>query len=99
MFRGGKSSPDVVQDMSTLREALSKWTDADCAFFEVGVCLGLWPPGMESFRQKKGVFWSNNPLGNVLHQVIKILVERGTLERRDEPETQFRWKVEDGDGQ
>jgi len=95
MFRGGKSTPDVIQDMGTLKEALSDWTDFDVASFEVGVCLGLWPLGMESFREQKGVFWSNNSLGNALHQIVRVLGERGTLERRDEPDLQYRWKAEE----
>lgn len=97
MFRGGKYSPDVLYSMGTLEEALSKWTDSDVASFEVGVCLGFWPSGDESFREQKGVFWTNNPLGNALFMLLGGLVRASMLESRDEPDLQYRWKVEETD--
>lgn len=80
----------------TLKELLVEWTDFDYAAFQVGVVFGLWPPEGEdqaSFRLKnKHVFWTNNPLGNALHQILNSLVKCGILERRDEPDLQYRWK-------
>ncbi len=81
--------------MADLRELLFDWTDTDYASFQVGVCLGLWPSGQESFRNKKGVFWSNNPLGNTLHKFMKGLVQASVLEFREEPDLQYRWKTRD----
>jgi hypothetical protein len=35
--------------------------------------------------------WSNNPIGDMLMQQLELLVEQGVLEKRDEPDLQFRW--------
>ncbi|MEU9233502.1 hypothetical protein [Streptomyces subrutilus] len=44
-----------------------------------------------TFRQVKSVFWTDNPLGNALHEVLLQLVAAGVLERREEPDEQFLW--------
>lgn len=75
-----------------LEQPLVDWKDADEAAFQVGVVLGLWSSDREAWRENKHVFWTNNDLGNAIHATLKHLVGRGILERRDEPDLQYRWK-------
>ncbi|MEV7122316.1 hypothetical protein [Kitasatospora griseola] len=74
-----------------LREGLDDWTDWDGAAFELGRALGLFAEPV-TFTHVKWVFWTDNPLGNALHEMLLQLVAAGVLERRDEPDDeQFRW--------
>jgi predicted enzyme related to lactoylglutathione lyase len=76
--------------LQTLRETLSDWVDVDNAGCAMGVCIGLIPPS-EGWARHKHVFWSNNPIGNMLYKWIDDLVAAGVLEKRDEPDIQYRW--------
>ncbi|MEV6279837.1 hypothetical protein [Nocardia sp. NPDC051832] len=69
---------------------LAEWTDWDGAAYIVGRALGVFS-AEEGFLDVKGVFWSANPLGEGLHRALGALADAGVLERRDEPDTQFRW--------
>ncbi|MET9435803.1 hypothetical protein [Streptomyces sp. NPDC006551] len=73
-----------------LSEGLAGWTDWDGAAFVVGRSLGIFEESV-TFTQVKAVFWTDNPLGNALHEVLLQLVAAGVLERRDEPDEQFLW--------
>ncbi|MEV4001668.1 hypothetical protein [Actinomadura sp. NPDC049753] len=73
-----------------LSERLADWLDWDGAAFLVGSCLGIFDES-ESFARVKAVFWTDNPLGSALHEVLLQLVAAGVLERREEPDEQFRW--------
>lgn len=75
--------------MPSLQVTLSEWTDWDVAAFELGRALGVFEA--VTFQDRKGVFWTDNPLGNGLHAALGALVEAGVLERRDEPDDQYRW--------
>ena len=76
----------------TLKEALTDWTDWDGAAFELACALGLIKNEPFMFQtHAKHVFWSNNPLGNALHEALQKLVGLGILEEREEPDNQFRW--------
>ena len=46
----------------------------------------------EEFGRVKSVFWTDNPIGNALHENLLTLVAAGVLERREEPDEQFRWR-------
>jgi hypothetical protein len=70
---------------------LADWTDWDAAEFWIGCALGVFS-GSEEPLHIKHVFWSDNPLGNALHEVLVQLSTAGVLERRDEPDDQFRWR-------
>ena len=74
----------------TLRDGLTEWTDWDVAGFSLAVCLGLMP-AQEGWGLTKPVFWSDNPIGNVLYQILDELVAIEVLERREEPDRQYRW--------
>lgn len=59
----------------------------------VGRSLGIFGES-ETFTRVKGVFWTDNPLGNALHEVLLQLTAAGVLERREEPDDeQFRWSL------
>ncbi|MCX5335948.1 hypothetical protein [Streptomyces sp. NBC_00140] len=73
-----------------LSESMAGWTDWDGAAFMVGRSLGIFGRS-ETFTQVKWVFWTDNPVGNALHEVLLQLVAAGVLERREEPAEQFRW--------
>jgi hypothetical protein len=74
----------------SLREALADWTDWDGAGHALGVCLGLMPaePG---WGRTKHVFWARHPVGDRLYRMLEDMVAVGILERREEPDFQFRW--------
>lgn len=73
-----------------LPEGLAEWTDWDGAAFVVGRSLGI-AGESETFTQLKGLFWTDNPLGNALHEVLVQLTAAGVLERREKPDEQFLW--------
>lgn len=77
----------------TLRHSLADWTDVDVAAYYVAIALGVAPdPGSEwdFWGGKKWMFWSANPLGDVLYRVLEMLSENGVLQK-DEEEMKFRW--------
>jgi hypothetical protein len=76
----------------TLAEDLAEWTDWDLAAYRLGVCLGAITGDFGT--ENKGVFWSDNRLGNGLHDVLLNLVEAGVLQRREVPDEQFCWRRE-----
>ncbi|WP_327714807.1 hypothetical protein OG381_04625 [Streptomyces sp. NBC_00490] len=73
-----------------LSEGMAGWTDWDGAAFTVGRSLGVFGRS-ETFIQVKWVFWTDDPVGNALHEVLLQLVAAGVPERREEPDEQFRW--------
>jgi hypothetical protein len=73
-----------------LPRELLEWTDSDGAAFMVGQALGVFAEA-EAFTQVKHVFWTDNPLGNALHEVLLGLAGAGVLEHLEEPDDQLRW--------
>lgn len=76
---------------AALNIALANWEDWDVAAFALGRAIGLYELPTD-FQRKKHVFWTENAVGGGLHEALNRLAEAGILERRDEPDTQFRWK-------
>ncbi len=74
----------------TLKESIGEWTDWDVAAYRLGICLGLMPEA-RAFGAAKHVFWSNHPVGELLHSMLDRLTAQGTLEKRAEPDIQYRW--------
>jgi hypothetical protein len=79
-----------MSDVHALRDALQDWGDWDVAEYRLAMVLGIIARDA-NFATVKGTFWSNNPVGNFLYQTLDGLVSIGALERRDEPDIQFRW--------
>lgn len=76
--------------MPTLRVALANWTDFDVSAHMLAQCLGIMPPHLQ-MRDVKWVYWSENPLGTMLHSTLERLSDLGVLEKREEPDLQYRW--------
>ena len=76
--------------METRRAALADWTDFDVSAHMLAKCLGIMPSGLE-MNEAKWVYWSDNPLGNMLYGTLERLLELGALEKREEPDLQYRW--------
>ena len=74
----------------TLRHALHDWTDIDVAQFYLAVSLGIMQSYV-SFSQVKGAFWTDNPVANTLVEILDSLRKANILEKRDEPDYQYRW--------
>ena len=79
--------------MPSLRDRIPDWTDIDFAAHALAQALGVMAPDAE-MADTKWVYWSKNPLGDALVQMLDSLVEIGLLEKRDEPDFQYRWAVD-----
>lgn len=86
--------------IASLQERLAGWTSWDGAMYHLGACLGFWPefgaPGdatgpFDPWHGVKGIIWSVNPLGDAIGQFLEALAKEGCLERREEPDIEFRW--------
>lgn len=69
-----------------MSRVLEEWTDFDVASFALGRHLGVFPEagGIEEFQKVKGVFWSNDALGETLEDILGMMVDHGHLEFTDE---------------
>ena len=76
----------------SLSERLRDWVDWDGAAYWLAVSLDVMKdePGLFQGRAKH-VFWSNNPVGKMLYAMLDQMVAVGILEKRDEPDFQYRW--------
>lgn len=80
---------------SPLKIRLANWHDWDGAAYELGVCLGIWgdygaPLSEDPWHGLKHIFWTDNPLGNSLYNMLMNLVESGVLECKED-NLCFRW--------
>jgi hypothetical protein len=82
--------------MNPLNERLREWQDFDVAAYDLGVVLGLFADTPEGGwwldHAPKWVFWSDNPLGNALHELLQQLVTIRVLESNEHG--QYRWNGE-----
>ncbi|CAJ1339470.1 unnamed protein product [Effrenium voratum] len=75
----------------------SGWLDIDVAQHALGVALGIFPDA-SVMNDYKGVFWTDNSLGNFLAAGLKRLAgDDGLLDHRDEPDLQFCIRERDGE--
>ncbi len=72
-----------------LREKLKNWIDIDLAAFELAQCLGIIEG--KTFLETKWIYWSGNKTGDFLYKMLDELVKTEILEKRDEPDLQYRW--------
>lgn len=76
----------------TLKSVLADWIDIDRAAYGAGVALGLIDPNVSPFGTRaKHVFWSNHSVGTFLVRLLDDLVTLGIVEKRHEPDLQYRW--------
>jgi hypothetical protein len=74
----------------TFAHDLAEWTDWDVAAYHLGRSIGLFAVGDFAVTHKH-VFWTENPVGAALHDTLLGLTRAEVLERREEPDEQFRW--------
>lgn len=74
----------------SLRDHLADWTDWDGAGYALGLSLGLFE-GLNFQTGAKHVFRTDNALGEGLHDALLALARAGVLERREDPDEEFRW--------
>lgn len=74
-----------------LKHHLQDWVDIDIAQFHLARCLGVLGPETSTMASAKWVFWSNNPTGNLLFQILREMAAAGFVEI-DEEEFKIRWK-------
>lgn len=74
--------------MNTLKEHLENWNDFDGAAYSLGLSLGVFQEN-QSFQELKYVFWTNNPLGNMLHEMLEELVKTEILIKNEDD--QYKW--------
>jgi len=72
-----------------LKEYLNDFKDFDIAAFYLGVCLGLWPDTGKNFLENKGMFWTQNALGDKMNELLEIMVQEKILLKNDEE--QYAW--------
>jgi hypothetical protein len=74
----------------TLKEFLREWRDQDYIEFHLAILLGILDSDV-SFLKAKHLFWTANPVGDALGDVIVRLVKAGVLEEDPSDYTRFRW--------
>lgn len=74
-----------------LKHHLQDWVDTDVAQFHLARCLGVLGPETPDMAAAKWVFWSNNPIGNLLYRILRDLAATGFVEL-DEEELKVRWR-------
>lgn len=79
--------------MSDFRDQMADWADVDVAQYLLAQCLGVFPRDA-SMIEKKSIYWSDNSLGNALYRMLEALVSAGVIEKRDEPDLQYRWIID-----
>jgi hypothetical protein len=75
--------------MDTLRQQLSDWTGFDGAMHSLALSLGLVSPQMDFCTTLKHVYWSSNPIGNMLDTCLQEMVKTGVLE--EDSDGRYRW--------
>lgn len=80
-----------MKDFLTLMHEAHKTPDGcvdfDVAEFYLGHVLGLWPEDAEGL---KGLFWSNNKVGNALAHMLEEMVRAGILAKPPDDGPEFR---------
>lgn len=81
-----------------LRQSLETWTEIDVAAFHAGQALGIIPPvseeeGKYGFGGKKWIFWTENPLGAMLFDLLETMVQVNILEKHKGDDHFYRWNA------
>jgi hypothetical protein len=77
----------------SLREDLADWTDWDGAAHALAQSIGLMDRSLSINTDAKHLYWSDNPIGKALQAALESFTAAGFLERREEPDIQFRWRA------
>lgn len=75
-----------------LSTTLTDWTDWSLTSFRLGRAIGVYET--DGHWDKVGsAIWIDNTVGAGLHEAVVALAESGVLERRDDPDPEFRWPL------
>jgi hypothetical protein len=77
--------------MRSLRD-MNEWTDIDGPLHDLAIALGIIPKNSNFATEAKGIYWSNNPLGNFLGDTLYKMRDLGMLLVNDDGE--FMWNPE-----
>jgi len=77
---------------SALPAVLAEWTDWDVSAHALAQALGVFPLDAP-MRDAKSVYWSSSPLGSSLSSMLEELAQVGILQKREEPDIQYRWST------
>jgi hypothetical protein len=76
-------------EYKTLKKELNDWVEIDTAIHILAYCFGLIKEGD---MLPKYVYWSVNPLGDLISDTLFRMVDLGILERRDDRnDIELRW--------
>lgn len=75
---------------TSVKQYLKDWRDLDHLQYEIALRLGVISIDQSFQTDVKWVFWTDNPLGNMLYDMIRALEENGFIEQNDQ--LQYRWK-------
>ena len=75
----------------TLKEKLTDWTDTDVAEYHLAIALGLMTEATSFQTDAKHVFWTNNPVGTMIHAMVELLAKEGILQVHPDDDLCFRW--------
>ena len=78
--------------MKPIQGLFEDWVEPDIGMYYLACLSGImnYDESFDNYRKAKGVFWSNNELGNMLFEMLQKMAETGLLEK-DEQQYQFRW--------
>ncbi len=71
-----------------LRDELQTWVNADKASHILGRDIGVFDGTLNLYRL---TLFMPTPISTALYKMLNELVTAGVLERRDDPEIEFRW--------
>lgn len=79
-----------MNSLFSLRDTLSDWADFVVAPDELAICLGIASLD-DPFAGRKLLYWTSNPLGELLSIFLDELEKVGAVQYRVKPLTQYRW--------
>ena len=77
--------------MPRIDELFAEWEDYDFSAYYVACLLGIvkYDKSWDEYRRIKGLFWTNNPVGNILYDFLEKMVEAKLFEKDDD--LGYRW--------
>lgn len=73
-----------------LRQKIVEWTSAEMAAHWLAQCLGIVSADTE-YGAVKWLYSAGSDIGDALYRILNLLAENRILEKRLEPDTEFRW--------
>jgi len=82
---------EQVDENLDIRKLFEDWVEPDVAHYYMAALLGIMvlDESQDGWIRVKGVFNTNNPVGNALYALLECGVAGGLLEKNDD--IQYRW--------